>query len=598
MADTALTPYDFGTFGSLTTPTMASQMRKMAATMREKLIATAAAQWKVEPASLALSDGFVSASGASRKTAIAELSRAVDWVEVIGESAPLPPDRWTHGGKNLAKVGAADFVTGRHQFTSDLQRPGLLFGRVLRAPSFNAKLQSADTAAAEKLPGVKVIRNADFIGVAAPDELLAQKALEAIEARWQEQKGISAPELFPYLKAHPEQSGGKTSGAIPEGWTPPADSHRLQSAYTVAYIAHVPLEPRSAVAEWNGSKLTVWTGTQRPFGVRSELAEVFSIPEADIRVIVPDTGSAYGGKHTGECAAEAAKLARDARKPVKLIWTREEEFTWAYFRPAGVIEVSSCVNKDGTLALWDFVNYNSGPSGLESPYRSSASRVAYQPTDYPLRQGSYRGLAATANHFARESHIDELAAALNMDPLQFRLKNLDNDRVRAVLEAAASRFGWDKSKPKSGCGVGLACGFEKGGVFACCAEVSVTPDRQVEVTRIVESFECGAIVNPQHLTNQVEGAVVMGLGGALHESINFADGKILNPHLASYPVPRFSHTPAIDIVLVDRKDQPSKGSGETPIMGIAAALANAVHQATGIRVRSMPIVPALQVAKA
>ncbi len=209
--------------------------------------------------------------------------------------------------------------------------------------------------------------------------------------------------------------------------------------------------------------------------MRSELAEALKIPENDVRVIVPDTGSAYGGKHTGEHALEAAKLAKAAGRPVKLIWTREEEFTWAYFRPAGVIDVKSSVAKDGSIASWDFVNYNSGPSGLQSPYNSVRSNIRFQPTKYPLRQGSYRGLAATANHFARESHIDEMAACAKLDPLAFRLKNLKEERVRAVLLAAANQFKWESVKQVSGRGFGMACGMEKGSYFACFAEISVTP---------------------------------------------------------------------------------------------------------------------------
>jgi isoquinoline 1-oxidoreductase len=328
--------------------------------------------------------------------------------------------------------------------------------------------------------------------------------------------------------------------------------------------------------------------------VRSELAQAFSLPEESVRVVVPDTGSAYGGKHTGECAIEAARLAKGVGKPVKLIWTREEEFTWAYFRPAGVIEVDSSVTPDGAIDSWNFHNFNSGPSGLASPYRSSISEVKFHATRYPLRQGSYRGLAATANHFARESHIDEMAASIGADPLEFRLKNLKDERVRAVLDAAAKRFSWSDRKPASGSGRGIACGMEKGSYFACCASISVTSDRRIRVEKVVEAFECGAIVNPEQLSNQVEGAIVMGLGGALFEAIEFENGRILNPRLSKYPVPRISDLPVIEVVLMDRKDLPSAGAGETPIMGIAPAIANALFQATGVRIRSMPILPAFQ----
>jgi isoquinoline 1-oxidoreductase len=366
---------------------------------------------------------------------------------------------------------------------------------------------------------------------------------------------------------------------------------KLEKTYTVAYIAHSPLEPRAAVAEWKDDRLTVWTGTQRPFGVRSELAEAFRMPEDRVRVIVPDLGSGYGGKHTGECAIEAARLARASGKPVKLTWTREEEFSWAYFRPAGVIEVKSGVKNDGTITAWEFHNYNSGPSGIQVNYDIPNQNIQFHPSDSPLRQGSYRGLAATANHFARETHIDELAVMLKMDPLAFRLQNIKDERLRAVLEASAKSFGWGKRK-STGRGAGIACGFEKGGYVATCAEVSVEPKTgKVKIERVVEAFECGAIVNPVHLHNQVEGAIAQGIGGALFESIEFDNGKILNGKFSKYRVPRFADMPNIEIVLIDRKDIPSAGAGETPIVGIAPAVGNAIFDATGTRLRSMPLAP-------
>jgi isoquinoline 1-oxidoreductase len=333
-------------------------------------------------------------------------------------------------------------------------------------------------------------------------------------------------------------------------------------------------------------------GTQRPFGVRGDLARAFGIPESQVRVITPDTGSGYGGKHTVEAATEAARLAKAAGKPVKVVWTREEEFTWAYFRPAGVIEVRSGVKKDGTITAWEFHNYNSGGSAIRPLYDIPHQKNEFHPTRSPLRQGSYRALAATANHFARETHVDELAHAVQMDPLQFRLKNLKDERLRAVLEAAAKQFGWGKSEPRrsrSGHGFGIAGGFEKGSYVATCAEVVVT-NRAVKVVRLVTAFECGAVINPDHLKNQIEGCAMMGIGGALWEAIQFEDGKILNPRFSAYRVPRFVDTPTIEVVLLDRKDLPSVGAGETPIVTIAPAIGNAIFDASGERRRTMPMV--------
>jgi isoquinoline 1-oxidoreductase len=253
-----------------------------------------------------------------------------------------------------------------------------------------------------------------------------------------------------------------------------------------------------------------------------------------------------------------------------------------------VIEISSGARTDGAITAWELHNYNSGASAIAGTYEIPNQRIMFHPSKSPLRQGSYRGLAATANHFARESHMDELAHVLGIDPLEFRLRNLKNDRQRAVLVAAAEKFGWAKQKVAAGHGCGLALGFEKGSYLAACAEVSIEGGR-IKIVRVTEAFECGAVVNPDHLRNQVEGSIIMAIGGALFEQLRFDNGKLLNPKLSQYRVPRFADVPAIETVLVDRKDLPSAGAGETPIVGLAPAVANAVFQAIGKRVRSMPM---------
>ena len=471
----------------------------------------------------------------------------------------------------------------------------MIFGKVLRPEGFNATLVSLDTSEAEKMPGVKVVRDGDFTGVVAQDAWSADHALSALRAKWSVPAQPSGKALFDYLKQNPETDGDDSrpqhaAGSVAQAMA--TAEVKLEQQYTVQYIAHAPLEPRAAVAEWNGSKLTVWTGTQRPFGVRDELAAAFRIPAAQVRVIQPDMGSGYGGKHTGEAAVEAARLAKAVGKPVKLVWTREEEFTWAYFRPAGLIEIKSGAQRDGTLVAWEHHNYNSGSSAITTPYNVANQLIQFHPTKSPLRQGSYRGLAATANHFARESHMDEIAHAVSMDPLEFRLKNLADPRLRAVFQAAAEKFGWGRSKPAPERGFGIAGGTEKGGYVATCAEVEIDPaDKKIKIRRVVQAWESGAIVNPDGLRNQIEGALVQAIGGALFEAIQFADGRILNPHFAHYRVPRFRDTPQIEIVLINRKDLPSAGAGETGIVGLAPAVGNAIFAATGTRLRNMPMAP-------
>jgi isoquinoline 1-oxidoreductase len=603
MGDTDLTPFDRGTFGSLSTPTMAPQLRKAAAAAREALIEMAAQQLSVEPASVKIVDARFVNHDKSKSLSLADVARGRKLVKVIPDNiATTLPKDWTIAGTSVAKVNARDLVTGKHQYTSDIEREGMLFGKVVRPATFNATLISSDSKAAEAMPGVSVVRDGNFIGVAATDQQTATKAAQVIAVDWKSPGQPSNAELFDVLrKPATEQRGGggaRPQGSIADGLAM-ADK-KLEQTYTVAYIAHAPLEPRAAVAEWNGDKLTVWTGTQRPFGVRTELAEAFHISEDKVRVIVPDTGSGYGGKHTGECAIEAARLAKATNKPVKLVWSREEEFTWAYFRPAGVIDIKSGAKADGTITAWEFHNYNSGNSGIQIKYDIPNTDIRFHQSNSPLRQGSYRGLAATANHFARETHVDELAHAVNMDPLAFRLRNLKDQRMRGVLEAAAKAFGWGRAKPAAGHGFGIACGFEKDGYLATCAEIVIEnpsgkdADKQnskVRIVRVVEAFDCGAVVNPAHLKNQIEGAITMAIGGALFESIQFENGKILNPHFASYRVPRFIDGPLIEVVLVDHKDIPSAGAGETPIVGLAPAVGNAIFNATGLRLRSLPLVP-------
>jgi isoquinoline 1-oxidoreductase len=593
MADTALTPFDMGTFGSMTTPVMARQLRRVAAAAREVLLDMAAEQAKIDHGALAVAGGKVVGPNGSSFD-FSQLTRGKKLMKLIDENTPIKPaDKWTVAGKSIAKVDGKAFVTGAHGYASDVKRPGMLRGLVLRPPSFKAKLVSVETRDAAARPGVTVVHDGDFVGVAAPSEHAAAEALAAIHAEWQSVSQPSDKEIFTYLKAHPgaaREFGGRgrnVKGSMEDGLR--SADYKSASTYTVAYIAHIPLEPRAAVAEWSDGKLTVWTGTQRPFGVRSELASALNIAPDRVHVIVPDTGSGYGGKHTGEAAVEAARLARAVGKPVKVTWSREEEFTWAYFRPAGVIEVNAGVKADGLLTAWEFHNYNSGGSALDTPYEVPNRHVEFHAADSPLRQGSYRALAATANVFARESHMDELARACGMDPLAFRLKNLKEPRLRAVLEAAARQFGWGKTKV-AGHGFGIGAGTEKGSYVAACAEVAAGAGR-VKVLRIVTAFECGAIVNPEHLKNQIEGAAMMSLGGALFEAIEFADGKIQNASLSAYRVPRFRDMPVLETVMLDRKDLPSAGAGETPMIALAPAVRNAIFNATGVGLKSLPLIP-------
>jgi isoquinoline 1-oxidoreductase len=601
LGDTEMCPNDGGTSGSRTTPSTIPQVRAAAAAARELLAELAAEKLSVDRSALELRDGKFVHPASERGVTFADLtadeSLAQQWRTTSSGDATLTRvERWSILGKPTGKVDGADVVRGVHQYPSDIRRPDMLYGKVLRPPAYGAELESVDTSVGEAIEGVVVVRDGDFVGCAGPTSWAADQALQRIAetARWSTPGNQPSSEtLYQHLKRTADGGGGRrgdgpSDADIQAALDAAAKSH--EASYEIAYIQHAPMEPRAAVAEWEDGKLTVWTATQNPLRVRGELMSVFRLEADQVRVIVPDSGGAFGGKHTGETAIEAARLAQATRRPVSLRWTREEEFTWAYFRPAGLIEVRAGLDEDGKLAAWEHTNYNSGGSAIETPYTVGVHREQSVRTDSPLRQGSYRALASTANVFARESSMDDLAAMAEIDPLAFRLAHLPQGRLRTVLETAAKRFEWDRRRAERqpGRGVGLACGIEKASYTAACVEVAIE-DGRIKVLDICQAYECGAIHNPTNLRAQVEGCIVMGLGGALSEAIGFENGRITNPAFSSYAVPRMRDVPRIDVVLVNRPDLESVGAGETPIIAVAPAIANAVFHATGKRLRSMPL---------
>jgi CO/xanthine dehydrogenase Mo-binding subunit len=599
LADTGMVPDDGMTAGSGSTPRTVPAVRRGAATARKLLIDFACAQWQVERTAVEMRDGRVVHAGSHRSLGYADLAKSAAVATLFEQAIPTgveltPVKEWKVMGTPVARPNGHEIVTGAHQYPSDIVRPGMLYGKILRPSAYNAKLLSIDLAPAKAMADVIVVRDGQFVGVAAPNSSRARQALGAISdtAKWETTPQPSSKDLFAYLRQNAEGGVPRNPFANQLG-----GAKTLRRSYHVPYIQHAPLEPRVAVAEWSGDQLTVWTGSQNPFGVRSELARAFHMPEDRVRVVIPDFGAAFGGKHTGEYAVEAARLARAAGKPVSLRWTREEEFTWAYFRPAGVIEAEASLDAQGKIATWHFVNINSGPNAVDTPYAIGKTDCRFVASKPPLRHGSYRGLAATANNFAREVFMDELAALAGADPLEFRRAHLQNPRLRAVLDTAANNFRWQersgatrRTRKDANTAVGLACGIEKGSYVAACVEVEINREQHtLKVLHICEAFECGAIVNPANLLSQVQGAIIMGLGAALREEIQFENGKILNASFGEYLVPRVDDVPELEIHLVNRPDLPSAGAGETPIIAIAPAIANAVFRATGASIQAMPV---------
>jgi nicotinate dehydrogenase subunit B len=596
MGDTDVCPYDVGTFGSRSMADAGESLRATAAAARKLLVARAASRWRVDPAGVEAANGAITVKNGRRSITYADLLKGVRRIETVTRRMVVTPaSRWRTAGKPVTRLDAIEIVTGAKQYPSDLTRPNVLHGRIVRPPAYGATLRSVSTTAAGRMPSVTVIQDGSFVGVLAPDVTTADRALGTVEADWKVEPQPSERDLEQYLRTHSVEVEG-WEGAVHEesgnlARALKAAPIRLDSTYRTAYIAHAPLETRVVLAEWEGDHLTVWTGTQRPFAVREALAEALELPETQVRVVVPLTGGGFGGKHTAEVAIEAARMARATGRPVKLRWTREEEFHWAYFRPAALIDIRSGARRDGRITAWEFKNVNAGAAAIETPYDIHNQLIDFQPAASPLPQGAYRALAATANTFARESHMDELAHRLDQDPLELRLAHVSDERLAAVFRAVADRVSWGHRPCGSGHGIGIAGGMEKDGRIATCVEVRAEPGRPLEIIRVVTAYDCGAIVNPENLSNQIEGATVMGLGGALFEAIHFEAGRILNPAFSQYRVPRFADIPPIEVVLLDRQDVPPAGAGETPMIAVAPALANAIFEATGQRLRSLPLLP-------
>ncbi|MEN6335945.1 MAG: molybdopterin cofactor-binding domain-containing protein [Phycisphaerales bacterium] len=599
MADTDFVPDDGITAGSRTTPYNVPPMRQAAATARELLTQLAAKQWQVDVAALQVKDGAITNPATQQMLTYADLARSKDLVaeafakSVRSDVTLTPVNEWKVMGVSVPKPTFRELVTGVHRYPSDIVRPNMLYGRVLRPPSYGATLESVDLSAAKAMKDVVVVQDGQFVGFAAPSLHQATLAMEAAAktAAWKTiSHSASSKTVHAYLKEHAQTARPNMRGDVEKAF---ADAARtLSGTYTLAYIQHTPMEPRAGVAEWTDGKLTVWAGCDGPYRAKGDLARTFGLSNDHVRAIIPDMGGGFGGKHSAEAAIEAARLAKAAGRPVCVRWTRAEEFTWAYFRPAAVIECKGGLDKDGSLIAWDFTNINAGGSAIDTPYGVANTRIASVGSDSPLAQGAYRCLAATGNNFARESFMDELAAEAGADPLAFRLAHLENQRIRTVLEEAAKRFNWSERRKKVSpeLGVGLACGTEKNSVVAACVEVAI--DRRhgrITVNEVCEAFECGPIQNPANLTSQIQGCIMMGLGGALSEEIQFENGKILNASFSGYRVPRFRDVPKIDVVLVENKGIPSAGGGETPIIAVAPAVGSAIFAATGVRLRSMPM---------
>jgi isoquinoline 1-oxidoreductase len=602
MGDTDLCPWDMGTFGSMTTRFFGPPLRAAAAEAREVLIDLAVERMGVPRERLAARAGrIVDTADPARGLSYAELAKGQAIGRRLDRKAALEPvAAFEVVGRPVLRRDAEVKVTGRAQYTGDLRLDGMLYARLLRPPAHGAALRAVDVAGVAHVEGATVVRDGDLLAVLHPTPDGAEQALAQVRAKWDSPSSeLDQDSIFDHLvKVAPVGETVAEGGDLAAGRA--AASAAARHTYHDGYRAHAAMETHTALAAFADDRLTIWASTQTPYPLRAEAAQALGLPEDKVRVVPPFVGGGFGGKTANRQAIEAARLARLTGRPVQVTWTRAEEFFYDTFRPAAVVTIDAGVTPGGHIAYWDYLVYFAGDRGADQFYDVPHHRTMAAPTGWrggpgthPFATGAWRAPGNNTNTFARESHVDILAAAAGLDPVEFRLRNLTNAKMRGVLQAAAERFSWRPAKAPSGRGQGVACGIDAGTFVALAAEVEV--DRvsgRIRVARLVCAQNMGLVINPAGAVIQMEGCLTMGMGYALAEELRFSGGEVLDRNFDTYEIPRFSWLPAIETVIIDAPNDPPQGGGEPAIIVVGAAIANAVFDAVGARVLRMPLTPA------
>ena len=601
MGDTDLCPWDAGTFGSLSTRHFGVFLRE-AASEAKAVLKELASDYLLCPISrLQTKDGAIfDKTQPHNRVTYGQLTRGKIIEKHLKEPPPLKPfSEFTVMGRSYLRRDAYGKVTGNARYAGDIRLPGMVYARILRPPAHGARLKSIDTSAAEKIKGVRVIHDGDLIAVlhSYPDE--AEKALARIKAQFDvPQTGIDDKNIFDHLlKKAPPPEIASEGGDLKAGKK--LATRIFSQTYLNSYVSHAPIEPHTAVTQIEGSKATVWASTQSPFRVRQLVAETLNMLEKNVRVITPFVGGGFGGKTTSHQAAEAARLAKLAGRPVQVAWSRAEEFFYDTFRPAAIVKINSGINDGGKIVFYDYNVYFAGRRGCEQYYDIPHHREAFYGRwgggtngAHPFAVGPWRAPANNTNTYARELHMNMMASKAGIDPLEFRLRHLKDNRMIGVLKAAGKKFGWRSSKTPSGRGYGIACGIDAGTYVALMAEVDVDKGSgTVRVKRVVCAQDMGFVVNPEGAKIQMEGCITMGLGYALSEEIRFKDGEIFDLNFDTYAIPRFSWLPEIETVFVENQNLPPQGGGEPAIICMGGVIATAIYDATGAALLQLPMTP-------
>ena len=602
VGDTDQCPWDMGTFGSLTTRMFGPALRAAAAEARTVLVRLGSKQLGVAADQLTVKDGVIAVTAdPSKKVTYGELAKGRQISRLVGEKEELRAvEQFLVRGRSPQRVDGIEKVTGRAKYSGDLRLPGMLYARILRPPQHGTKAANVNTAAAKAIAGVTVVQQDDLVAALHPDPEVASVALRKITADWV--AGPKFPADTETIDAHLVKAAGKGEVKLSRGDLAAAHSSGakvFQSTYRTAYVAHAPMEPHTALAELKDGRMTVWASTQTPFPTRDRIAAAVKMDPKDVRVITPYVGGGFGGKSSSGQAIEAARLAQATGKPVMVAWTRSEEFFYDSFNPAAVIRIESAINPEGTITLWDYNVYAAGDRGTALFYDiPNASIRVYGSWSgdgggmHPFAVGPWRAPGANMNVFAGESQIDVMAAAAGIDPLEFRLRNTSDARMQSVLKAAAGAFGWKSGAAPTKQGRAVACGIDAGTYVALMADVTV--DRSsgaIRVNRVVCAQDMGIVVNPDGAKMQMEGCITMGLGYALQEELHFQGGDVIDRNFATYHLPRFSQLPKIETVLVKNDQVAPQGGGEPAIISMGAVIANAVFDATGVRMYRLPMTP-------
>jgi CO/xanthine dehydrogenase Mo-binding subunit len=632
--DTALTPDQGRTGGSSGLTQGGSGVRVAAATARQHLIAMAAERFKQPASELIFDQGVIRPKNGEGRVEIGELVGGKRIALKVDPKAALKsPSIYTVVGKPLLRPDVPGKCTGTQTFVHDFKLPGMLHGRVIRPPQMGAKLLSVNEASVREIPGARVVHIQNFLGIVAPTEWAAVRAAAALEARWSEWSGLPGHESLPdFVRQgtvdHDETpvKRGDASQAMPGA------AKHFSASYYFPYQGHASMGPSCAVADWKPDGLTVWTGSQSTHLFRNVFSESFGLPLEKVRLIYLEGSGCYGQNAHEDAAADAAILSKATGSPVRVQWSRQDEHAWDPKGPPQLVDLRAATDAQGNIVAWEAETWipmwisakgtiplvgldaagitqrqgrwpGSLDENLDPPYTSpNATVVIHRLKDSPLRPGHVRAPGKVANCWAVESLIDEIAVSAGEDSVAYRLKRLTDPRAVAVVKRAAEMLDWqprvspNKTAAQRGMlqGRGVSYVRYRGNenYVAMAMDVVVDPGTgKVVVKRVVCAHDCGLVINPDSLKNQIEGSIIQSLSKMLFEEVKLDRSRVTSVDWATYPVIRFPDIPPIEVSLIDRPGQPLMGGGEASLAPVGGALANAIFDATGVRLRSVPFTP-------